>query len=169
MTTEAKNAEYQMAVAQLDAKAATFAPPKTSSWVIIFFLTLFPPIAFYLMWKDEKYHGWFAYLNWLFGISLVLFSAFLFFAILPKINSLYAQIGYQNPNKGGTFAVVMVIVAVLQIIWGFILKKKQRGDGKLSTTYLLISIALFALDYIIPTILYSSVLSLSALESIIAG
>ena len=161
--------QYQKAVEQLDAKIEVSSPPKTASWVIVLFLLLFPPVAFYLLWKDKAYHGWFYSLNIFFGISLVVFGIFMKVFLIPLLTKAFSTVGAKQPGSSSALIIILIVFAIFQICFGFYLKNKRNPDGSLSVGYRTICIVLFLVDYVIPMWFYSSILSLTTQTSQFLG
>ena len=158
------NAEFNQAMTQLDVKIPSKVLPKTPSWLVILLLSIFPPAAFYFMWKDEAYHGWFAPLNWLFGFSLFAFGMFMEFVLLPQLAILYTELGTaQPPETAQYFIYAIFMLSFLQIVFGFVLKMERKKVSRLPALYLFASILFFILDYVIPYWFFLSALSLTAL------
>lgn len=165
-----ETSEYVELVNELNTKTSNFAPPKTASWKIVLALAIFPPVAFYLMWKDKNYHSWLVSLHWLFGFSLLAFVGFLQFVLMPKLGVLYRELGIPQANSTGTtIGIYLLILAVVQVIYGFVLKRVQKQKGELPRLHLAITMFVFLLDYILPSIFYMSVLSVDVLSKQIFG
>ena len=134
--------------------------PKTASWIISLLLVIFPPAAFYLLWKDRAYHGWFAHLSWFFGASLVLFGVSFNFYVLPQINLAIGTLtGETAAHVGSGLLWLTVVLGIVQTGFGFSLRKKFRETGELPAVYLSASILLFILDYVLPLLVYSKVIT----------
>lgn len=50
----------------------------TKHTIIVFLLWVAAPVAWFLMWRDKKYHSWFPHLLWING---VIFAVVTFFSI----------------------------------------------------------------------------------------
>ena len=65
--------------------------------LVILLILVFPPAAWYLLWRDTTYHRWFTYLLLVYGILTVAFSGVLIFVVMPKLSQLYSQFEPAGP------------------------------------------------------------------------
>ena len=148
---------------KLEFETTSSQPPqkkKTAVWVVYLFLAFFPPVAFYLLWRDKAYHSWFATLCWLFGASLVLFSFSFNFYVLPKINTVISEFSPKKIETGASGLIwLTIILGIMQFVFGFFLKRKFNDNGELSTAYLFVCLTFLILDYVLPLLVYLTVIT----------
>ena len=128
---------------------------KTAAWVILLFLAFFPPVAFYLLWKDKSRHRWLASLSRLFGASLIIFGIFFNFYVLPQVNTVIREFSPKmiQTNASGLIWLT-IILGIGQFIFGFFIKGKFNKDGELAKNYLFVCFAFLILDYVLPFWVY---------------
>ncbi len=157
---EQKNLEYQTAVVQLDQKTKALKPHLQHHLLVVTTLLIFPPVAFYLMWKYKDYHYWFASLSWISGAFLLLYTLILNFGILPQVQNVIRL--YGNGTKvtlDGGLILLLLFLSITQIILGFYLKYVYMKRGDLTKVEMAICIALFGLGYIVPGIVYNNIVT----------
>lgn len=133
---------------------------QTTILIIILWFLVFAPIGFYLLWKEKRLHIWFPNLLIILGILSVIpvFPIFLF--VIPKLIKLYENFGADyNKSTPIIFAIAILTITFIQIVTGFILRKKVNPDGSLKNLYIyiclgfsvfqFISIGLFVLAFIL--------------------
>lgn len=140
-------------------------PKLTKHALIIFLLWAFAPAAWFLLWKDKKYHSWFPKLLWVNGIifSIIFFTQS--FIFIPKLEQIYDVVGIEVPPSTTPLAAFLVLVFVLlQIPAGIHLQKKIIKHKSLTDKYVIPILFIFLIDGIIAfsTGLVSAVQSPSA-------
>jgi len=120
--------------------------------VIVVLLWAFAPLAWFLMWRDKKYHRWFPKLLWINGIIFgVIFLTQSFIAI-PRLNAIYDALHIHVPAYVHPLAILLVLLFLAgQILAGHLLqrrlKKKSRDEQKHFADRLVFPIiVIFALD-----------------------
>ncbi len=101
-------------------------PPKA---LIIALLIIFPPAAYYLIWKNEHFYSWLPNILWISGsIGLVtqIFNGILF---VPQFIVLYESLGVQSPYVIAVPFAIAFFLAIAQICWGFYLSYKLQKRG----------------------------------------
>lgn len=124
-------------------------PGSTSRWIIVLLLIFFPPLAWYFMWKEARYHRWFPVILWLYGfLSIVLFSLIVFL-IYPQLNKLYESLEIERENAWLPYAAYAAIgLSACELIFGVFLHKKSRNKTALSKKLLTITIAILFFQWI---------------------
>ena len=108
--------------------------PFTKHGIIVFLLWAAAPIAWYLMWKDKRYHHWFPHLLWINGTIFALITL----ANLHKIDS--------HPILTPFSAVIILTFAISQILAGLHLQKRLIKSKELINKLIIPMIIIFALD-----------------------
>jgi hypothetical protein len=124
-------------------------PATSAPWFIILWLVIFPPVAWYLMWKESHYHRWFAYLLWLNSFPTIS-ALLLIFIVYPRILALLNYI----PSDQLIALALIVIFGILQLTLGFIVFRKTASQMPLTKTMLLVTIITLSIWYLIFIISY---------------
>ncbi|MCG2691826.1 hypothetical protein L6272_03285, partial [Microgenomates group bacterium] len=112
---------------------------RTSALFIIFWLLIFAPVGLYLLWKEKRLHIWFPNLLIVFGLFNVLPVFTMIFFVFPKMIRLYDEIGASyNKNTVIISATAILFISLLEIVTGFILRKKVKEEGFLKNLYVVI-------------------------------
>jgi len=102
----------------------------THPLAIVLLLIIFVPAALYLMYKQKRYHRWFAYLLWIEAGLSIIFFAILAIMILPHLLSLYQNLNIPYPKINLYIAVIVLgTVSITQIIVGILLFRKAKEPG----------------------------------------
>lgn len=118
----------------------------TATWIVVALYFVFPPAAWYFIYKEEKFHRWLPNLLIIFGIIYtLLFTSYLIF-VIPKLTNLYNEIGAAAPKNSSIYLSISAGLSLIQLIFGIYLSRKIKVTGKLPKTLLIISILLLALD-----------------------
>lgn len=132
---------------------------QTSTLLIVLALLVFSPVGLYLLWKEKRLHVWFpnlliflSILNFLPAVSVGIF-------VMPKIMKLYQDFGVNyNNNSSLFFGFIVLALSLVEVITGFILRKKVRPDGSLENKYILTCVAFFVTEFIPVGIFVTSVI-----------
>lgn len=108
--------------------------PFTKHGIIVFLLWAAAPLAWYLMWKDKRYHHWFPHLLWINGTI---------FGIITLINLHKVD---SHPILTPLSAVFILVFAISQILAGMYLQKKLLKSKRLINKLIVPMIIIFALD-----------------------
>lgn len=115
--------------------------PEESNAKLIFLLCLFPPVAIYKMWKNNRLHMWFP--------NLMIISALLNIPSLLTINIPMPDLGFTyTPIDTTPYFIAIIIISIIEIILGFYLRNKAQTEGSLTATHILISLFLMTIQYI---------------------
>jgi len=116
----------------------------------VFLLWAFAPLAWFLMWRDKKYHTWFPKLLWINGIIFgVIFITQSVIAI-PRLNAIYEALSIHIPSYVHPSAVGFVILfALAQIYAGHKLEQKVKVKKHFPNNYILPIVIIFAIDGIL--------------------
>jgi len=142
-------------------------PAHTPVWLIVLLLLLFWPAAFYLMYKDKRFHTWFPVLLWIYAIPFLLLSLVYAFFVIPQLNALLVSVNAVHPSLTIIYVIIALVdvVLIIEIIFAFYAKKQIREDTIHANKALLITITLLILNITI-CYLYSVFLSLSVITPI---
>ena len=137
-------------------------PKLAHHFMVMFFLLVFPPVSFYLMWKYRDYHGWFATISWGSGIFLLIYTLVINFGIVPQIQKIVTQ--YGNVDRGFIgldirFVYILIAISIVQIIYGLYLRRKFKQRGDLPKVDIVLSMIILAFGYFIPGMVYSAVVA----------
>ncbi len=114
--------------------------------VITTLLLVFPPAAWYIMWKHEKYHSWFPKLLLFYTVpTLVIYVLQLLF-LIPRLHA------NPTPIYWG------MIFYISQIMFYFLMKKEFDKSKKLEHTFILITIGILSIDTLLPILINYSAL-----------
>lgn len=125
--------------------------PQTSSvskHLILILLVLFPPLAWYYMWKENKYHNWFASVLMIDGLIFIGTSILLMAAVYPPITQLYDSLALPHPVLAETLPYVFIIIGVIEILYGLYLKTQTRNTKSLSKSLLVVAVFLLLVHFI---------------------
>lgn len=101
--------------------------PSNPAWSVFLILLVCPPAGWYLMYKDKRFHSWFAYLLWFSALIPILIYAVEAVFILPKLITLYESLNVPFPATNIYISLaVLSLISISEIIIGFILSKKTR-------------------------------------------
>ena len=119
----------------------------TKHAVIVFFLWAAAPVAWYIIWRDKKYHGWFPVILFINGIVftiLVLIQSVVYlprFAVLTEINRM-VSVQY----LGHVATLFLIFFAIAQIAYGKHLRRQMKSDTKIIERQLPIIIIILVID-----------------------
>lgn len=119
----------------------------TKHAIIVFLLWAFAPLAWYLMWRDKKYHSWFPKLLWINGIIFSIIFVTQSFVFIPKFQEFYNALGIKIPSNIPPLLVGIVLFFVLiQIPAGVHIQKQITKYKKLTDSYVIPILIIFILD-----------------------
>jgi len=108
--------------------------PFTKHGIIVFLLWAAAPVAWYLMWRDKRYHHWFPHLLWINGIIFGIITLL----NLHKIDS--------HPVLTPVTVTLILSFAIMQILAGLHLQKRLMQSKKLINKLIIPMIIIFAID-----------------------
>jgi len=119
----------------------------TKHAVIVFFLWAAAPIAWYIIWRDKKYHGWFPVILFVNGIvftTLVIIQSLVY---IPRLEA-FAQINQQIELHyfGIVASMALVLFALIQIIYGRKLRREMKHDHTIIDRHLPVIIIILIID-----------------------
>ena len=132
-------------------------------WVIIILLLIFPtiPFALYFMYREKRYHKWFAYVLWVQAGWQILFYGIQAIFVLPQLQLLYENTNIPNaPTNISTRLVIPIILILIEIGVGIVLIKKVNADFLAYKKLLIFTLGVLIAGYVLGIILsiYSFVL-----------
>lgn len=120
-----------------------------SNLSILFWLIIFTPIGLYLLWKERRLHNWFPNFLIFFGLINVITVAIMMLFVYPKLVKLYEEFGANfNKNNVKFIAVVILAVSAVEVVTGFFLKKKLKGEGFLKNASVFLCFGFFVFQYV---------------------
>lgn len=105
--------------------------------LIVALIWIFPPAAWYLMWKDKTYHSWFAYLTWIFGGATLLIVFLQSAIVIPKMMNLYSDFSVSVPNPWPT-VIISGAFGLAQIIFGIYLYQQVKKSSQIQGWQMLV-------------------------------
>jgi hypothetical protein len=122
------------------------------TWLVLPLLGLFPPVAWYFLWKEKHRHRFFPIILYIYG-SLILTSTSIYLFILRpqivRITAIYSQPTPLESSLGLAIIILLMIYAVAQIILGKFMKKAYQKYSSLPRHWLWGTAIIFVLDTII--------------------
>jgi hypothetical protein len=134
-------------------------PRRYSRLAIAAALLIFPPLGFFLMYKDSHYHRRFSTLLYLGALTpLYLFLVQIWF-VAPQLSSVYQGLGAPLPKNTNSIFTILTIISLLQIPLGFVLNHKIKSSSSyksfmLGTIFVLVT-NFFLTSYVISLALNS--------------
>ena len=122
---------------------------QTSVLLIVLALLVFFPVGIYLLWKEKKLHVWFPNLLILLSVLNILPALSIMIFVMPKILKLYQDFGINyNNNNSIILGSIVLALSLIEIITGFILRKKVQPDGSLENKFILTCVTFFITEFI---------------------
>ncbi len=139
-------------------------PPTLSTWFLIFLLIIFPPLAWYFLYKDKRYHRWFPILLYIYG-ALLLVSVGVMQTSIMQLIGLYNGMGVKVPFTVYTSVPIGIVFAAVMILFGLFLGMKIRAEK--DNKGILITVILFfvSFGYAVAAIIYSIIYPIYGLIS----
>jgi len=97
-------------------------------WVIIVLLLIFPPVAFYLMWKEKSYHKWFANLLIFVGSLTSILGIIQILIVTPKLLDLYKEFNTKISPTHSVAAYLLIVFGIIEFSFGIYLKNKLKME-----------------------------------------
>lgn len=135
-------------------------PNHLSPWSIILLLFFFPPLAWYCMWKNPRYHSWFPILLIILGLLSLSTSFLIAFVVYPQIRILTESLNMKQSFWTEYAAYGAVLVGLLEITFGIYVFQRVNANATLSKSLLTISVLILSAYYILgPIVAVFSALS----------
>lgn len=117
-------------------------------------LFLFPPIGWFFMWKEKKYHSWFATTVFFYGIMGFILNAIVIVYITPYLPSIYEGLGISDPSpiESKYMLSLGIIIADAMMFFGMYLWYYVKKHGEIHGPLLLFTAFLLFINYVVPTI-----------------
>lgn len=112
-------------------------------WIVILLLIFIPPVAWWHMWKNHRYHTWFPYVLWLNAAVMFGFAAYVIVHFYPLLTTFYDSATYIFASHIG-----LLLFAIFEIIFGFYLVKMFKNEAMLRRKILAVVIVLLFLNTI---------------------
>lgn len=125
--------------------------------LVIFLILIFPPAAFYILWKYRTYHSWFSGLIWTTGSIIFAYTMALNFIVLPYITRAISVAGVGGVAGDNKWVWVMLIFSIAQIVFGFYLRRVFKQRGEIARWMMISCVCIFVLDYALPGLIYSQI------------
>lgn len=119
-------------------------------WIIVMLLLVFPPVAWYIMWRENHYHNWFTSLLLVSGIlSLLTFFPMLY--AIPQIATIYQSL---NLSTSGTFIAIVwiysgIVLSIFELVLAFVIREKVKAQGHASNQLLLFAVLILCVTYLL--------------------
>lgn len=125
--------------------------------LVIFLILIFPPAAFYILWKYRTYHSWFSGLIWTAGFIIFAYTLVMNFIILPYITKAISVAGVGGNTFDNKWVYLLLIFSIAQIIFGFYLRRVFKVKGDIPRLMMILCVCIFVLDYVVPGLVYSQI------------
>jgi hypothetical protein len=120
--------------------------------VITLLLLFFPPLAFWFIYKDKKYHSWFFSLILLAGIASILINMFSIILIIPQLSLLFANLNIPYaPSLVYIELWGINLFSIATIIFAFVFKHKLKTQPEKSQKWAGIAFVVVFASLIIST------------------
>jgi hypothetical protein len=110
-----------------------------SKWLVLLLLFILPPLAWFLIWKDEHYHRWAYRLLWVYGVLGLMIVVIETVFVIPQLLLLYRNLNVSIPPNITIGIVFTVLICIAEIIFGFILRDKLNKNDASSKQFVGIS------------------------------
>src|SRR5690348_8872956 len=97
--------------------------PHLPHWVVILLLLFVPPVAWWHMWKNHRYHSWFPYVLWLNAAAMFGFAAYVTVHYYGLLTALFDSSTYIFVSH-----IALLILASFEIGFGFYLVEKFKNE-----------------------------------------
>lgn len=112
-------------------------------WLVISCLLFIPPVGWWHMWKNHRYHSWFPYILWLNSAIMLGFAAYVALHFYPLLKTFFDTATYIFLSHIG-----LIILALFEIVFGFYLIKSFKNKAMLKTRVILSIILLLFINAI---------------------
>ncbi len=120
-------------------------PSHTHPLTIISWLFIFPPLGFYFIYKDPKYHSWVTnllYITSVFPLVIFLIQALI---VVPQLKVIYAETGAPADYPRLTaYYITLFLLSIGQIIYGVYLKNLLGQSLPDTKKYLLLGFVIMS-------------------------
>lgn len=118
--------------------------------IVVALLWLFAPAAWYLMWRDKKYHSWFPPLLYVNGFVIAGMVFIQTGTYIPWMQEIYSYYGAHPVSFLGALAgVLMGLYAIIHLIFGIYFKRKVTRHGRLVDEHIGAILAILLIDSLI--------------------
>lgn len=125
-------------------------------WEIVLLLFVFPPIAWFYMWKHRSYHLWLVNSLYIYSIATFGVGLYLFFFDFQSLREIYRMLGIAD---GLTTEQVLISLPILLslslLILALHLKSKLKKQGKLTESQLTMTMVIIVLYSMIIPLAYT--------------
>lgn len=144
--------------------------PHVPPLVIILLLLTFQPVALYLMYREKRYHRWFAYLLWVYAVmQLILFVSQAIF-IYPQLAVLYKNFSTPQPTINIYSSLLFLcVLSIVEIFAGILLFKKTKEPFSSYKVLLRIMIGVLVFGFLFAVLasLYSFIIPIYTVTKLI--
>ena len=127
----------------------TEASVHSPAWLVILLLLFFPPLAWYLMWKHERYHSWFPFLVMVYGALMLVVSLVLAVVVVPRLGEVYREFNARFPVYSVVLSFVGVGLGLAQIAFGWFAWKRVKTRGAPARRLVLGSLVFLIFFYLV--------------------
>lgn len=120
----------------------------TSAWIVVVLLLIFPPLAWYFMWRERRYHSWFPMLVVLYGVLTLVVSLVFTVLVLPKFIDLYRDFGVRFPTNAWVMSYAGIAYGILQVSFGLYARRRLITSAKPVEWLLAVSVLLLLLNFL---------------------
>lgn len=122
--------------------------PHISPLVIIMLLFIFQPLALYFMYREKRYHRWFAFLLWFYSVIQLVIYCFQAILIYPQLSKLYENLTVPRPTANiYAWIIALTLLSFIEIIAGVILLRRTKEPTASYKKLLLIIVGILILGF----------------------
>lgn len=149
---------------QQSVQPPTFAPPpptqsntlnvpeqshSASHITVLVLLFLFPPAAWYIMWKNKQYHSWFPMLLILNALIPLVTLIIMLLFVVPQLMTLYNNLNVQPNFSPYPLIITAIILSGIQILFAIYIRQRVKKYGQLSQNLLVVTLIFLITNFLI--------------------
>lgn len=119
-----------------------------SKHLILILLIVFPPLAWYYMWKEDRYHNWFASVLIIDGLIFIATAILLLATIYPPITQLFTAVKAEHPTTAKIMPYLFIALGIIEVAYGLYLRIKTHHLPLLPKKLLVLVIILLSIHFV---------------------
>lgn len=130
-----------------------------SKWIVAILLIIFiPPLGAYYIWKEKQVFSKKIHLLILFfGVWTLVSSLILLTIWLPTLKNSLQGLGLNIPTYPSIALTFIIFLSIVQIIFAFIIDKKQTSSQPLPKNYLIVALIFLTINLILVPLVFITV------------